>query len=288
MALLFVAPIAAVIGGCSLLWNHFFGADAASINFRNSEVLYAEQPATTTPAVVLAAAAASSTPAEDLKIPILVYHIVRPSYPTDSKGVKDLAQTPEVFDAQMQHLQDAGYHVITFGALENALKDGAPLPEKPIVLSFDDGWRDQYEYAFPILKKHNLTATFFVFTNPIGRKGFLTWDNLKEMRDAGMTIGSHSLSHPFLVRITDPAQLKKEVEGSKAVLEKELGITVSEFAYPFGQVTPAVEDAVVTAGYKAARGDYVRRNGMQSGSQIYELSALNAPTTEAEFNRKFP
>jgi peptidoglycan/xylan/chitin deacetylase (PgdA/CDA1 family) len=219
-------------------------------------------------------------------VPIVVYHIVRPAYPDDSESVKGLAQTPELFDAQMQYLSDAGYHVISFGALEKYLKEGETLPKKPIVISFDDGWTNQILYALPILEKHHFTATFFIFTDPIGKRGFLTWDNLRTIRDAGMSIGSHTLSHPFLTTITNEDILWKEITESKKKLERHLGIVVREFAYPFGFYNPEVVALVKKAGYTSARGD--RKSSEQSVEQLYTLGALNAPVTLHEFKKAFP
>ncbi len=249
---------------------------------RVDEAIYAEVPNSATE---LPPRAASSTAA--FKLPILVYHIVRPSYPTDSRAVRAIAHTPEVFDAQMKYLGAAGYRVVSFSDLENYFRNGSPLPPHPIIISFDDGWSDQFTYAFPILEKYHYTATFFVFTNPLGTKGFMTWDDLKVMREARMTIGSHSRSHPYLTRITDPKVLQNEIIGSKQMLEKRLGTTIGEFAYPFGQYNPAIMAAVEQAGYLSARGDRYYK-GEQSASRLFELDAMNAPTTTALFAKKFP
>jgi peptidoglycan/xylan/chitin deacetylase (PgdA/CDA1 family) len=185
----------------------------------------------------------------------------------------------------MKYLKDADYHIISFGDLENYFRRGTTLPSRPVVLSFDDGWSDQYIYAFPILEKYHYTATFFVFTNPVGTKGFITWAQLRAMRAAGMTIGSHTRSHPYLTRISDPTLLRKEIVDSKQVLEKQLGTPVTDFAYPFGQYNAAVAAAVEAAGYLTARGD--RYKSVQS-TNLYELNALNAPTTTELFARQFP
>ena len=210
-----------------------------------------------------------------------------PRYPSDSKAVRALAHTPEVFDAEMKYLDDVGYHVISFHELENYFKNGTALPARPIIISFDDGWGDQFMYAFPILEKYHYPATFFVFTNPIGTKGFMTWDQLRTMQKAGMTIGSHSRSHPYLTRIADPKKLWNEINGSKQALERQLGVTVNEFAYPFGQYNADIVAATVQAGYLSARGDRYYR-GEQTADRLYELDALNAPTTLALFARMFP
>ncbi len=262
-----------------LLLTHSYSAFPEGISMNHA--YYAEISSTSTPFWLQAVSSPGA-----VNVPILVYHIVRPSYPDDSAEVRALAHTPEVFDAQMTYIQDAGYHLISFRDLSDHFQYGTSLPQKPMILSFDDGWKDQFEYAFPILLKHHYTATFFVFTNSIGKRSFLSWDNLKTLRDAGMTIGSHSRSHPYLTHITNPAALADEIFGSKKILEKNLGITVNEFAYPFGQYNQAIIALVQQAGYTSARGDFY--SGQQSQSILYTLSAINTPTTLAGLAQKFP
>jgi peptidoglycan/xylan/chitin deacetylase (PgdA/CDA1 family) len=262
----------AAIAGCTLLLAQ---------NRTVDEAQYAEVPSAEAQSLP---PAASST--EKFSLPILVYHIVRPSYPNDSQAVRNIALTPEAFDAEMKYLADAGYRVVAFRDLENYVRGGAPLPGKPVILSFDDGWSDQFQYAFPILQKYRYPATFFVFTNSIGKRGFVSWDELLALRDAGMTIGSHSRSHPYLTRVSNPAVLWDEINGSKQALESRLGAAVTEFAYPFGRYDASTTAAVQRAGYLSARGDLY--TGMQSASLLYALSAMNAPTTTALFAKKFP
>lgn len=226
----------------------------------------------------------TSTP---VRVPIIVYHIVRPSYPTDSADVRKLAVTPEIFDAQLAYLQDAGYHVVNFTDLENYFASSAPLPAKPIILSFDDGWSDQYEYALPILEKYHDTATFFIFTNAIGHHGFFTADEIHALVAAGMSLGDHSRSHPYLTKITDPAKLWDEIDGSKVILESEFGVPVTVFAYPFGQYSTDTIATLQKAGFIMARSDYWS-GPTQYSDHLYQLSAINVPTTLEKFKRYFP
>ena len=241
---------------------------------------YAEISTTSTQGIPVA------TSTTNIGLPVIVYHIVRPSYHNDSRAVRTLALTPETFDAEMDYLGTAGYHVVRFNDLEDYFEKGVPLPANAVILSFDDGWSDQFTYAFPILEKHHYTATFFVFTNAIGRPGFLSWDNLKALVATGMTIGSHSESHPYLTHITDPTKLWDEIDGSKQILQDRLGTTVNEFAYPFGMYNSSIIALVQKAGYKSARGDFF--SGEQSADRLYTLSAMNAPTTTVLFERRFP
>lgn len=280
--LIVIALCTVIAGGIILLARPYIDTSESFENLSgNDQALYAE---VSTSSVQELPRIASST--EKLKLPILVYHIVRPAYPGDSRAVRTIALTPEIFSAEMAHLAHAGYHIVSFGNLEDYFQSGKPLPSNPIILSFDDGWSDQFKYAFPILKKNRLTATFFVFTNSIGHHGFLSWDKLRTLLDAGMTIGSHTRSHPYLTTIVNTAVLWDEINGSKEMLEKNLNVTIDEFAYPFGTCDAIVVAMVKKAGYRSARGDYW--SGEQTADRIYELSAMNAPTTTALFEKKFP
>lgn len=268
-----------VVGEMMLLSWHGGAAAPASGMLEENPALYAEISTTSSPPPL----GASS---KRINLPILVYHVIRPSYPSDSAAVRAIALTPETFDAEMSYLKTSGYHVVQFSNLESYFANGTPLPPKPVILSFDDGWGDQFKYAFPLLKKHAYLATFFVFTNAIGHKGFLTRNELMQLVAAGMTIGDHTRSHPYLTSITSTSTLVDEIQGSKALLEKELGIPITEFAYPFGQYNAGIVSLVQKAGYKSARGDYY--SGEQSAENLFELSAMNAPTTMARFKEKFP
>lgn len=239
------------------------------------------------PPVPAAPPASASATAESVAVPVLVYHIVRPRYASDSAAVRAIALTPETFDAELAHLRAAGYHIVGFGDLASRFASGTPLPSKPVILSFDDGWRDQFEYAFPILEKYRDAATFFVFTNAIGRNGFVTWADLHALLAAGMQVGDHTRSHPYLTRIADEGRLWDEIDGSRKLLEETLGVPITAFAYPFGQYDPAIVGLVKKAGFTSARGDYWSGN-LQTPGRLYELSAVNAPTTTAKFALRFP
>lgn len=203
---------------------------------------------------------------EAMAVPILVYHNIR------EPGVRSRVDdqyfvTPAQFEAQLAYLRDAGYVSASFDDLAAAFGGGA-FPAKPVILTFDDGRDSQYEKAFPLLKKYGFTATFFVFTNAIGRPGYLTWDQLREMRAAGMAVASHSVFHPYLMKADDET-LRREVTDSKATLEKGLGATVTTFAYPFGLYDERVTRAVRDAGYVMARG--LRHSAVARGDGLFDL-----------------
>ena len=236
-------------------------------------------------AAVRSEPAASST--GPVQVPILVYHVVRPSYPSDSAEVKKYAVTPEIFDAELAHLRDAGYHVIGFQNLAARFASSTPLPSKPVILSFDDAWGDQYHYAFPVLEKYHDTATFFVFTNALDSRGFLTWTELHAMVAAGMTVGDHSKSHPYFAHLTATSSLMSEIVDTKRVLETKLGVPVIAFAYPFGQYNARVLEYVKKAGFAFGRVDSWHGPDVSPATR-YVLSAMNAPTSLSEFAQRFP
>jgi peptidoglycan/xylan/chitin deacetylase (PgdA/CDA1 family) len=187
-------------------------------------------------------------PPRAVEMPIFVYHHVVPGHAAGALFV-----TPDGFEQQLKFLRDNGYQTVSFDDLADCLEYGAPLPDRPAIISFDDGWDNQFNYAFPLLQKYGFTATFFVVTDYLDHQNFMTTDQLKTMIAAGMTIGSHSRSHPALPAIGKPQRLKDEIAGSKAWLEEKLGVPITTFAYPYGAHTPPVVVAVKDAGYRTAR-----------------------------------
>ena len=142
---------------------------------------------------------------------------------------------------------------MSFERLADNLEHGVALPERPVILSFDDGWDNQFNHAFPLLQKYGFTATFFAVTDYLDHENFMTTDQLKALLAAGMTIGSHTRSHPALPTIGDKTQLWNQIAGSKMWLEQQLGVTIDTFAYPYGAYSPAIVSTVKAAGYRTAR-----------------------------------
>lgn len=179
-------------------------------------------------------------------IPVLNYH-----------GVEDNEHNPLMlgvadFDRQMAYLQREGYHSITPKQLLAHLQQGAALPEKPILITFDDGYRNNYENAYPILKKYGLTATVFLVTDTVGTNDwYLTWPQVEEMRKNGMVFGSHTLSHVPLNDLSAD-EIMFQLTKSKEGMEWRLDVPVDYFAYPTGAYNERVGQLVKAAGYKAA------------------------------------
>ena len=211
-----------------------------------------QTPAPTVPAAPTPTAFVTGpAPGKAAIIPILMYHHLQ-KLPNDATELRlTWTVAPENFDAQMALVAQRGFHAITMAQLVGQLKDGKPLPAKPIVISFDDGWEEQYAVAFPILKKYHLIGTFFIYTRPIGHALYMTWAQLQEMSAAGMDIQAHTLTHPHL-RALPPDEAMKEISDSKSILETRLGKPIVAFAYPFGEYDAAVIDMLKRAGYQSA------------------------------------
>lgn len=187
--------------------------------------------------------------ARTAKIPIIMYHDITPT--------KDVSWdvTPEDLEKHFQALQDGGYTPITMDRMVNHLRTGSQLPEKPVLLTFDDNYIGQYKYAFPLLKKYNYPAVWSVHTRFVGtggQKPKATWDQLREMQKSGLiTVASHTVNHINFKDLSDP-EIEKEVTESKKVLEKELQVSIDYFTYPEGDFTDRARGQIQKAGYKAA------------------------------------
>ncbi len=191
---------------------------------------------------------------DSLRVPILVYHNIQSK--AEARGIRapDLTMRPEVFAAQMQYLKDRKIPVVSFIALLDALEGKGKVPPGAVVLTFDDGRLNQYQSAYPVLRKHGFTATFFPFTHAMNKNPkYFTWAQLEEMQKAGMTIGSHTSLHERVDRMKGD-KMHAEISGSRELLMSKLGKAAGElFSYPFGVLAPQGDSAVRAAGYRAAR-----------------------------------
>lgn len=176
-------------------------------------------------------------------IPVLNYHQVS----DERKG--PLTMTTEDFKWQMDYLKEQGFHTITPDQLYAYLTEKRPLPSKPVLITFDDGYEDNYTYAYPILKENQMQATIFMVAKSVDIPGHLTKAELREMEANGITIGSHTLSHVLLTDLT-PEQVGSEVEESRKVLEDILGTKVEYLAYPGGYVDDEIMKIAADKGIK--------------------------------------
>ena len=224
------------------------------------------------------AASAPPLPAEDdVKVLVLNYHMVNSMFIS-------LAVEPEDFDWQMKYLVDHGYHSITPDELYDFIAGKGSLPDRPVLITFDDGYVDNYTNAYPILKKYNLKATIFIVTGFVSkRKGYLTWDQLREMEQNGVTVQSHTVTHAPLPELPDD-RIREELVGSKQQAEEELGHPVTFIAYPTGAHDLHIVGIAQEAGYKG--GFTVKYGNVDRASNVYALERVpifRTAATNADF-----
>jgi peptidoglycan/xylan/chitin deacetylase (PgdA/CDA1 family) len=167
-----------------------------------------------------------------------------------------MSVTPEAFADQLGYLRDAGFTAVTAGALAAVLADGTgELPERPVVITFDDGYGDFYIQAMPLLKQHDMVSTMFMTTDWAGmgdsERRMLTWSELSEVAECGTEIGGHTCRHPQLDQLPEP-ELREELSRCKRLLEDKLGMAVPGLAYPFGYSSALVRRVVREVGYTYA------------------------------------
>ena len=188
-------------------------------------------------------------------VPILTYHEI--SAPPEA-AFSRLAVTPQAFAKQLEYLVEHGFTTFTVSAITGALAAGAPLPERAVVLTFDDGFADFHERALPLLRRYGCTGTLFVTTGWVADVGrcaagrrpgrMLTWSQIAEAAADGIEIGAHSHTHPQLDQL-GRKRLHAELTVSRRLLEDALGTPVPGLAYPFGYSNAAVRRAAIEAGY---------------------------------------
>jgi peptidoglycan/xylan/chitin deacetylase (PgdA/CDA1 family) len=204
-----------------------------------------------TPAAQVAAAKPVPPPVDrNAKVMVLCYHRF------EDKPYDSLAIAPAEFRSEMQALKDNGITVIPMKDLLAWRRSEKSIPLKSCVITIDDGYISGYSVAWPILKEYGYPFTMFIYTNYVGAGGkSISWNQLEEMRDAGVDIESHTLSHRDLrhaPRGQDYATwLHNEVYQSKAILEDKLGIKISVFAFPYGTHNEVVRKTAMEAGYEA-------------------------------------
>jgi peptidoglycan/xylan/chitin deacetylase (PgdA/CDA1 family) len=189
-----------------------------------------------TPAVLVGgpASPAPTAIAAPFDLPILMYHHVVPALPEDEFQAT-LSVTTDEFAAQAAYLKCAGYTAITMAQLFDAIDGKVALPERPVMLTFDDGNDDAYTQAYPVLRQHGLVGSFAVITGYIEAGGpFLTWAQIGEMSDAGMEMMSHSVSHSDL-GASDDDTVRAQIADSRAALEAQTGREVRFLVYPSGE-----------------------------------------------------
>ena len=260
---LFSVLLAAIFPGCKKAPKAVAGQQLVNPSPVPSAVVAATAPP----------AAAPSKPAVDQNAQVIIF-----GYHRFEKQVRrpDTEMTPEMFEAQMKELKDKNIPVIGMQDFLAWKRGEKTIPPKAAIITFDDGWKSQYEVGWPILKKYGYPVTLFIYTEGIkgmrfGGGAAMSWEMLAEMRDAGADIQAHSATHQDLRKPFDKVQKKRlnpeeyqqwlagEVIGSKQMLESKLGILVNCFAVPFGYINDPVREFIKQAGYEGVFTVYGQR-----------------------------
>jgi peptidoglycan/xylan/chitin deacetylase (PgdA/CDA1 family) len=218
------------------------------------------------------------TPRNDkIKIPVICYHSIN----KDPSGKSPIIISPEKFRQHLQTIKDIGYTTLTMAQFNDYILGDKPIPEKSVLLTFDDGYMDNYTNAFPILKEFNMNATIFVISSYLDGKEYLSPNAAREMSDYGIDIESHTVSHLRLSELSYEQQLN-ELKNSKEALEKLTGKPVISIAYPEGKYNDDTTKAVLEAGY--AMGFTIDRGYVGVGDNAVKLNRLCVDYTYKPYN----
>lgn len=218
-------------------------------------------------------------------VPVLAYHRVTGNV----EKYNGMAVSPAQFRRHMKFLAENNYMPITLDDWYNAVKQNARLPQKPVIITFDDAWQSQYEQALPILTEFNIPATFYVYTAVVGNNTTMSWQQLKDLARRGHSIGCHSGSHADLTKKFSfenntryARRLTREIQGAKNELEEKIGVPVRHFCYPYGYYNTNVIAYLRKARFLT--GTTVNPMVNTSGTPLHSLGRLivgPATTTEA-------
>lgn len=215
-------------------------------------------------------------------LPIIMYHSVTPQAGNNAF----LAVSPELFKKQMRFLKEHRYKVMRLEELAALIREKKRIPPKSLAITFDDGYKDNYTYAFPVLKEYGFPATFFIIVNEVGRAqdDRLSWQELYDMRDSGIiSIGSHCLGPEPLVNIKSEEVIRREIFNSKKTLEEKLGLEIESFSYPEGLFNPRIKGLVMEAGYKLAVATKSRKNNKIKDNDVFALRRLRISSKDDLF-----
>lgn len=196
----------------------------------------------------------AATPAQaaspDSAVVVMYHRFGEDSFPTTSIRI-------DQFEAHIEELRRGPYNVLPVADIIAALREGSELPDRTVGITIDDAYRSIYTQAWPRLKAAGLPFTVFVATDPVdqGLPGYLTWDQIREMRNGGVTIGAHTVTHLHMADHSADRN-RREIERSLVRFEKELGERPTLFAYPYGETSIAVRDVVGKFGFAAEFGQH--------------------------------
>jgi len=214
---------------------------------------------------------------------ILIYHCID----NGSRSLEDFADpfytvTGKGFREQMELISKLNLRVIKLDNLICSILDRKPLQQDSLVITFDDGYKSDFEIAAPALKEFNLHATFFITTNNVQSE--TVWDKLTEMVKNGFSLGSHTLSHHYLTKL-NPVELRNELCGSKTIIEQKTGQSVNHLSLPGGRYNREVIKAAEECGYTSVLTTNVGLNNHLSDARKLKRWSVKRDTTLPEFKR---
>lgn len=159
------------------------------------------------------------------------------------------------FRAHLDILRDGGFTVLPLAEVVSALAENRPLPPRSVAITIDDAYASFYESGWPLLRDYGFPATLFVATEPVGGRGYMTWDQLREVAAAGVALGAHSHAHPSYPTLS-PEQQAADLEAMTALFDAELGMRPTLFAYPYGEADATTLGLIEAQGYHAAFGQH--------------------------------
>jgi peptidoglycan/xylan/chitin deacetylase (PgdA/CDA1 family) len=210
----------------------------------------------------------------DAAVPILMYHVV--ASPPPGAPFPDLYVDERRFQAQLSWLGRRGFHGVTLRAVYDHWTRGTALPDKPVVLTFDDGYRSTYTNAFRLLRRHRWPGVLNLDVSNLGISWGLSEARVKALVEAGWEVDSHSLTHPDLTSV-DAVRLRREVARSREVIHRRFSVPVDFFCYPSGRFDAAVVDAVRRAGYLGAT---TTQSGLARPTDLYRLPRVRVNGTD--------
>lgn len=249
----------------------------------NMKIIESEDSATTQDVSSFDKASLETTLINDNRgIPVLYYHSVRES------ADNEVTITPKLLRAQLQYIRDEGYMTLTLSELKAYILNNSPIPTKSILITFDDGYMDNYDNAFPILKDLNMVATIFCITSNLDGSYYLSKEAINEMSNYGIDIESHTVNHPKLNEMTYDEQLSELVD-SKKTLESITGKKIDSIAYPFGDFNDdsirAAKDAGYSLGFTTKKGLSDRDDNPLKLDRIYISSKYDMNTFKELLNK---
>jgi peptidoglycan/xylan/chitin deacetylase (PgdA/CDA1 family) len=236
-----------------------------------SEDAPAAQPAPAAPSAPVARTyfpAVGSDGSRLVHVNALMYHYVSWLPPDPDALRRDLTVSPADFEDHLRYLKENGYNTITSVDLWWSLDTGKPLPPKPVLLTFDDGYVDHYEVVMPLLRKYGMVGTFAVTANLVGRGGYMTRDMVRALADAGMDVQSHATDHVSVNKLSYASQVY-QLCTSRRILSEWTGKDVRHFIYPSGDYLPLPSGPLASCGYLSA----YRKDGgsVESSNDMFAL-----------------